>query len=132
MGELVPVGEGPIMVAIGQLRGEMISLRREFAEFREDVIDEQRKVHDIVTATNEAMRNNTKDILEMAPIVKDYELTKQDITKAVDLAFDYREKRAEGRGMNRVLGWLIGLLSMLGGGIAYVVGATLEKLLGKH
>lgn len=95
--------------AIGSLRSEVSALSAKFDALRRDTIDEQRKVHDIVTATSEAMRNLDRDVREMKPLTE-----------------DYREKRAEWRGAARFAAWLYGAAGVVGGLVVWMISKAAE------
>lgn len=85
-----------LSMAIGGLQAEVKILTRTVRDNQEASTDEHRKVHDIVVASCEAIRNLTKIVEEMKPLTD-----------------DYREKRAEGRGRTR----MIHALYVSGGGL---------------
>jgi hypothetical protein len=70
-----------LSVAIGKLQEGQDRLTQDLRDVQEASTEEHRKVHDIVVATSEAVRNLTRQIAEMKPLTD-----------------DYREKRAEARG----------------------------------
>lgn len=75
--------------AIGALQAEIKSLSRTVHYNQETSTTEHRKVHDIVVATSEAVRNLAKTVSEMKPLTD-----------------DYREKRAEARGAAHLIKFL--------------------------
>lgn len=98
-----------LSVAIGGLRADVSNLARIVHANQEASTDEHRKVHDIVVATSESVRNLAKEVAEMKPLTN-----------------DYRERRAEARGAAR----LIHLLYVAGGGIAGAVTAQVMSIFG--
>lgn len=70
MSALMPDDVGKLHAAVGYLREEVANLGKKFD-----------KVHEIVLAQSEAVRNLDRDIREIKPLVE-----------------DYRERRAEWRG----------------------------------
>ena len=104
-GLMAPPEESRVFVAIGMLQSEVSNLSDKFDELNQRTTDEQRKVHDIVVATSEAIRNLTRIIDEMKPLTD-----------------DYREKRAEKRGEERYKSWLYGLVASAGGLMVFILG----------
>lgn len=103
-GALMAADENRVFVAIGVLQAEVENLRDDFKELRESSVEEHRKVHDIVVATSEAVRNVVRIVDEMRPLTD-----------------DYREKRAEKRGEERYKNWLYGLAASIGGGAVVIL-----------
>jgi hypothetical protein len=66
---------------IGSLKAQVRILTQTVRDNQESATEEHRKVHDIVVATSEAVRNLATKVDEMKPLTD-----------------DYREKRAEARG----------------------------------
>lgn len=106
---LMPPDENRVFMALGAIQSELATLRDDFKDLEERTTDEHRKVHDIVVATSEAVRNLARDISEMKPLTD-----------------DYREKRAEARGAARLAGWLYTAAGVIGGGVAYIAGKAIE------
>lgn len=105
MGTSLMAGElDELSAIIGGMRSDINHLARLVRDNQEASTLEHRKVHDIVVATSEAVRNLTARVAEIEPLTD-----------------DYRERRAEARGAAR----LIHLLYVLGGGI---VGAMSTKV----
>jgi len=75
-----------LSVAIGGLQADIKNLARTVESHHETSTEEHRKVHDIVVAASEAVRNLAAQVAEMKPLTD-----------------DYREKRAEARGAARFL-----------------------------
>lgn len=75
-----------LSVAIGGLQADIRHLSDKVENHLEETTREQRKVHDIVDATADAIRTLNSKVSEMYPLV-----------------MDYREKRAEKRGAKRYL-----------------------------
>lgn len=95
-----------LSVAIGGLQADMKNLERTVYENQQTATEEHRKVHDIVVATSEAVRNIASKVAEMEP-----------------LTADYREKRAEARGAAR---FLSAGYALAGGSLAVGIGKMLE------
>jgi hypothetical protein len=75
-----------LSLLIGGLQADVKNLANEVREHKSETTEEHRKVHDIVVASSEAVRNLTAIVAEMKPLTD-----------------DYREKRAEARGARRLL-----------------------------
>lgn len=103
-GALMAADENRVFVAIGVLQAEVENLRDDFKELKESALEEHRKVHDIVVATSEAVRNIVRIVDEMKPLTD-----------------DYREKRAERRGEERYKNWLYGLAASIGGFVVLIL-----------
>lgn len=97
--------ENRVYIAIGVLQSEVTTLSEKFDELAERSTEEHRKVHDIVVATSEAMRNLARDIAEMKPLTD-----------------DYRERRAEKRGEEKYKNWLYGFVASVGGLVVFILG----------
>lgn len=95
-----------LSVAIGGLQAEMRIIVQEVRENQITSTEEHRKVHDIVVATSEAVRNLAADVAEMKPLTD-----------------DYREKRAEARGAAR---FLKAGYALAGGSLAVGLGKAVE------
>ncbi len=78
-----------LSVAIGELKADVRNLVKALETHVEATTDEHRKVHDIVVATSESIRNVTRRLDAIEP-----------------LAVDYGQKRAEARGVARLLTFL--------------------------
>lgn len=90
-----------ISTAIGALQAEVRILARTVRDNQEASTQEHRKVHDIVVATSEAVRNLSREVSDMKPLTD-----------------DYREKRAEKRGAARLLHLLYVTVGGLAGAFA--------------
>ena len=99
------------LVEIGSLRANFETLARQLESHRAESISEHRKVHDIVVATNEAIRNLAREVAEMKPLTE-----------------DYREKRAEARGAARLAGWLYTAAGVIGGFVVFAASKIAEWL----
>lgn len=106
---LMAADENRVYMALGVIQSELATLRDEFRDLEEKTTIEHRKVHDIVVATSEAIRNLTRVIDEMKPLTD-----------------DYREKRAEARGAAKLAGWLYTAAGVIGGAVAYIGGKIIE------
>jgi hypothetical protein len=110
MGVYLMAGElDELSVAIGGLRADVKNLARTVHSNQEASTDEHRKVHDIVVATSEAVRNRAAKVAEMEPLTD-----------------DYREKRAEARGARR----LIHLFYVSAGGVAGALATQVMAMFG--
>lgn len=85
-----------LSVQIGRLQEGLRLLTQTVRDNQELATEEHRKVHDIVVATSEAVRNLAAEVAEMKPLTE-----------------DYREKRAEARGAAHLIKWLY----VMGGGL---------------
>ncbi len=103
-----------LSVAIGGLQADVKTLKKNQDADRDDRIDEHRKVHDIVVATNESIRNVARDVSALQKAFEDF---KADYAKTKALTEDYRERRAEARGAKK----LVVLLYTMGGGAVVVM-----------
>lgn len=97
-----------LSVAIGGLQARVEILADIVSQNQATATEEHRKVHDIVVAMSESVRNLTDDIAEMKPL-----------TSA------YREERAEKRGAKRLRNFLF----VTCGGIVGAIGAKLLDLI---
>lgn len=95
-----------LSVAIGELRAELKIVARTVDINQQTATEEHRKVHDIVVATSEAVRNIASDVAQMKPLTD-----------------DYREKRAEARGAAR---FLKAGYALAGGSLAVGIGKAVE------
>jgi uncharacterized protein YlxW (UPF0749 family) len=86
-----------LSAAIGALQAQVSILAQTVRDNQEASTEEHRKVHDIVVATSEAVRNLAATVKEMKPLTD-----------------DYRERRAEARGAAH----LVRVLYVTFGGIA--------------
>ncbi len=102
---LMAPDENRLFTAVGILQSEVHNLADKFEELQANTQEEHRKVHDIVVAMSESVRNLTRIVDEMRPLVD-----------------DYREKRAEARGAARLAGWLYTAAGVVGGGVVYILG----------
>ncbi len=102
--QLMPTDENRVFTAIGMMQGQLTNLSDKVDEYQAESTAEHRKVHQIVDALSEAMRNQTRMIEEMKPLTD-----------------DYREKRAEQRGEDRYKNWLYGLAASIGGFIVLIL-----------
>lgn len=108
---LMPPGENRLWIDLSVLQTQVAALQKSFAEFAEDTKTEHRKVHDILDALSEAVRNVTRMVGEMK-----------------ELTDDYREKRAEQRGADRVKAWLYWFWASIGGLVAVALGKLWDAL----
>ena len=98
-----------LSAAIGGLQARIEILSATVKDNQEENTIEHRKVHDIVVATSEAVRNLAATVSEMKPLTD-----------------DYRERRAEARGAAR----LIHIVYVSLGGIAGALSGWLMQFLG--
>jgi hypothetical protein len=129
--DLMADEESRVFEAIGELRRSVENLSDKIDAVDERSITEHRKVHDIVVATSEAVRNVARDVAEMKPPVEDYRLKAAALSEAVELADDYKEKRAEDRGAEKFKKWLYGLAASVGGLIAILAGKLIDWLMAR-
>ncbi|MDE2106684.1 MAG: hypothetical protein KGL39_56230 [Patescibacteria group bacterium] len=109
--------------ALGALQAQVRHLAEAIDRNYEESRDEHRKVHDIVVATSEAVRNLTREIAEIKPRAAEVPALKAMVEDEMKpLTDDYREKRAERRGAAR----LIYLVYIAVGG---AIGAIMNRLL---
>ena len=99
------------LIEIGALRENLNNLARQLESYRAETTKEHRTVHDIVVATNEAIRNLAREVAEMKPLTE-----------------DYREKRAEARGAARLAGWLYTAAGVIGGFVVFAASKIAEWL----
>lgn len=92
---------------IGRLEEGLHFLARQVQINQETMVDEHRKVHEIVDALSASVRTLTSVVNEMKPLTD-----------------DYRERRAEARGAAR----LLNAVYALGGGIVAMMGNELVRL----
>lgn len=100
-----------LAIKIGVLQTQVAALSERVEEIEQSSLDEHRKVHDIVVATSEAVRNLVRTIEEMKPLTD-----------------DYREKRAEARGAARLAGWLYTAAGVIGGALFFMATRIVEWL----
>lgn len=124
----MPAEESRVFIAIGTLQGQVTELFNKLENLRQQTTSEQRTVHDIVVATNEAIRNLTRTVERMEPHVREFQLKAASIDESIELAEDYREKRAEERGAEKFKKWLYGLAASIGGLIAVAIDRVIDKL----
>lgn len=103
-----------LSVAIGSLQADVRTLSRTVRDNQEASSEEHRKVHDIVVATSEAVRNLAAKVAEMKPNNDAVPDLKNKVSEMKPLTDDYRERRAEDRGKQK----LMHLLYVAFGGIA--------------
>lgn len=108
------VDEERVFRAIGALERQVSNLSERFDDLAERSSDEHRKVHDIVVATSEAMRNLARDVSEMKPLTD-----------------DYRERRAEKRGEEKYKSWLYGLVASIGGLVVFLLGKVWDIIVAR-
>lgn len=109
---MAPAKLDDLSVAIGGLKKEVEILSRTMRENHEATTEEHRKVHDIVVATSESVRLLAAKVKTMEPLTE-----------------DYREKRAEKRGMWKSTRWLY---ATSGGVIAASAVKILDFVLPRH
>jgi hypothetical protein len=114
-----------ISLEIGEMRSDIKNLVSAVRELKEDTTEEHRKVHIIVDATGESMRNVARDVAYMKPLVEDFRDKRADIATAIDEAKDYRNTKAEARGAKKLL---IVFYSVFGGFVAWALGRISENL----
>lgn len=107
----MPPGENRLTIDFAVLQSQVARIEAAFAEFAEENKTEHRKVHDILDALSEAVRNLTRMVGEMK-----------------ELTDDYREKRAEQRGADRIKTWLYWFWASIGGLVAVVLSKLWDAL----
>src|SRR3954468_23474720 len=115
---LMAADEERVFAAIGGLEKQVSHLSERINDINEKTMEEHRKVHDIVVATSESMRNLTRVVEDMKPPVDQYRLRAASIQEAVELTDDYKEERAEKRGAEKFKNWIYGIVASVGGLIA--------------
>lgn len=100
-----------LSIRLGLLQSQIGLLSERIDEIERSTISEHRKVHDIVVATSESIRNLSRAIEEMRPLTE-----------------DYREKRAEARGAARLAGWLYTAAGVVGGAFFFIASRIAEWL----
>lgn len=102
MGMLVMAGElHELSTEIGKLQKGMEALERTVRDNQETATEEHRKVHDIVVATSEAVRNLAAKVSTMEPLTD-----------------DYRERRAEARGAAHLAKFLLVTVGSICGAVS--------------
>lgn len=126
----IPPGDAGIRMLIGMLMGQIQDVRDEAERNMEESREEHRKVHVILDADGEARRNMARDIAEIKPIVKKYEMKASYIDEAVELAQAYRTERDEKAGMKKLTvilySALVVLASAIGSLISILAGHVLK------
>lgn len=125
----IPQGDAGIRMLLGILMGQMEDMRDDYNGFREESRDEHRKVHIILDADGEARRNMARDIAEIKPIVKEYEMKASYINEAVELSKAYRKERDEKEGMRKIVVLLYGALVILAGAVGSLFSMLAEHFL---
>lgn len=110
-----------LSLLIGGLKADIKNLAKEVREHKTETTSEHRKVHEIVDAMSEAVRNLTRIVAEMKPLTDDYRLKQASLKEAIEETANYKTKKAEDRGAKRL--WLA-LIATFGG----VAGMVLNKL----
>lgn len=126
--DAIPAGDPGIRMLLGVLMGQIQDMREAYEEGREESQREHRAVHVILDSTGESMRNLTKDMAEIKPIVKDYELKAAFINDTIVLAKSYQIEKAEREGMRKLMGYLVAALSFIGGAVAFGISEFVKYL----
>lgn len=118
---------------LGMLQGQVSNLyekieetQKQAQEHQDENVKEHRKVHEIVDASSEALRNLDATVKGMAPHVESYKMSASDIAEAMELAWDFREKRAENRGAMKILPYFVTVLSLIGGGVGFLISEAIK------
>jgi hypothetical protein len=119
--ELMPIEENRVFTAIGMLQSQVSNLADQLVEVSNKSTEEHRKVHDIVDAQSEAIRNLTRMVDEMKPHVESYKMKAMAIEKSIVLTEDYRDRQSEQRGEDRYKNWLYGFAASIGGLIVLIL-----------
>ena len=136
----VPEGLAGIRMMLGMLQGQIQNLQDELREYKQDIAedheeirDEQRTVHNIVDATNEAIRNVNREVADMRPHVKEYMLAAADLREAVRTARTLRDKQSFDRGVTsertKTRALVLSALGVIGTGIVYMLTKLVEYLI---
>lgn len=121
-----PPDDNRIVLAIGLLQSQVSTLTERVEEMAERTTVEHRKVHDIVVAQSESMRNVARDVVEMKPHVEAYKMKAASIDEAVSSARKFEVDQAEKRGAERFKNWIYGLAASVGGIIAFGLGKLID------
>ena len=125
---LMPADEQRLFTQLGEVKNEIKSLRADFTALKDQSTNEHRKVHDIVVAMSESVRNMARDVADMKPHVEDYRLKSEKIDEAVDLAEEHEEERIERRGADKFIHWLYGIWAGFGALIIFLLGKLWDLL----
>src|SRR5436190_16275319 len=99
---LMPTDENRVFTLIGLVQGQLTSLSDKVDDFQQASTEEHRKVHNIVDALSEAVRNLVRIVEEMKPLIDDYRDKRFNIADAILETKDYQLKKAEARGAARL------------------------------
>lgn len=114
---------------LGKLIERVDNLCGEVEEHKQRSEKEHRLVHDIVVAQSESVRIITRDIAEIKPIVKQYELKAQHIDETMVIAKAYNIEKLQREGATKLVRTLWVIIVALGGLIgAIVYNATVNWL----
>lgn len=116
------VDDNRIFTAIGMLQSQVTTLAENLEESRRESTEEHRKVHDIIDALSEAVRNLVRVVEEMKPHVDSYRMKAAALDRAMELTEDYRDEKSEKRGEDRYKSWLYGMVASAGGLVVFVLG----------
>lgn len=125
----IPPGDAGVRMLIGMLMGQIQDVRDGMEAHMEENREEHRKVHIILDADGEARRNMARDISEIKPIVKKYEMKASYIDEAIELAQAYRKEKDEKEGMRKVVVLLYGALVVLAGAVGSLFSMLVEHFL---
>jgi hypothetical protein len=100
-----------LSVAIGALQADERTLSQIVRDNQEASTAEHREVHNIVVSMSESVRNIAADVAEMKPLTE-----------------DYREKRAEARGADKLKAKLYAGALAIGGLFGALLGKLIELL----
>lgn len=123
---LMPAEENRVFALLGMLQNQMATLSENFDNFKNDTVEEQRKVHDIVVATNEAMRNIARDVSEMKPHVESYKMKAEKLDEAIQAGKEYKVEKAEERGAEKFKKWIYGLVASASAFGAIMLGKLID------
>ena len=120
-----------IFQSLGDLQGQLRQLTASVIEGREESQREHRKVHDIVDAQSESIRNLARSVDEMKPHVEGLRLKGMQIDEAIKLSKELHEERLEKRGADKsadrmramLYGFCVAVGGIAGGVINWVFGA---------
>jgi hypothetical protein len=107
--------ENKLIFAIGLVQSQVNNVEDKLIAMDTKSTDEHRKVHDIVDALAEAVRNQTRILAEIKPLVDEYREKRIQLAEAIIETRDYQIQKAEWRGAARLAGWLYTAAGVVGG-----------------
>lgn len=110
---------------IGEVKGGLDHLAREFENHKHQTVKEQREVHNIVVATSEAIRNLTRTVDEMKPLTDSWRMKAPVVEEMKPLVDDYRTKRDQASGIAK---FAVMLWVTVGGAVVIVFNRITEAI----